>query len=332
MRERLLSLDGGPSLLLPTPEEYAAYVGSLPPVQEDQLPDGRQITWREMGPENGLVVFSEHGNPGSSATQYILEKVLYQRNIRLISRDRPGYGGSTPHPDPCMANSVQDVAFLADKLGAKQFGIVAGSGGVPHALACAALLPERVMGLVGLSGIAPHGAYKGELRRFLSEDNQAKYKAAEEDPDSLAADVRNHATANRDDPFSLVRHLFPSMKPDDIEVLNDIDLCCAIAAGHTEGLCQNGQGWVDDMVMLFKPWGENGQDIDLSAIQAPSVFWHGLEDPFSSHWNSTVLSLILPDAVMSSQAGASHFRRFLHLKGALLTINQFYRESKPEPE
>ena len=59
----------------------------------------------------------------------------------------------TSGPD-CAA----DVAAILDHLGADQFVTAGRSGGGPHALACAALLPDRCLAAASLAGPAPRRA------------------------------------------------------------------------------------------------------------------------------------------------------------------------------
>ena len=57
-----------------------------------------------------------------------------------------------------MASAAADVAGIADALGIDRFAVMGHSGGGPHALACAALLPGRVLAAVSGSGLAPRSA------------------------------------------------------------------------------------------------------------------------------------------------------------------------------
>ena len=77
------------------------------------------------------------------------------RRIRLLSYGRPSYGGSSPHPGRNVASAAGDVRQIVDALGVARFAVMGASGGDPHALACAALLPDRVAGVVCLAGLAP---------------------------------------------------------------------------------------------------------------------------------------------------------------------------------
>jgi pimeloyl-ACP methyl ester carboxylesterase len=55
-------------------------------------------------------------------------------------------------------SAAADVSSIADALGIDRFAVMGYSGGGPHALACAALLPERVLGVVCVAGLAPFRA------------------------------------------------------------------------------------------------------------------------------------------------------------------------------
>ena len=74
--------------------------------------------------------------------------------IRLISYDRPGYGGSSRYRGRSVADAAADVDRIADALGLDAFAVVGRSGGGPHALACAALLNGRVTRTAGLVSVA----------------------------------------------------------------------------------------------------------------------------------------------------------------------------------
>ena len=123
-----------------------------------RTPDGRKLHVLEGGDPDGLPVVVHHGTPGG-ALQYEPHAVdAAERGIRLLSYDRPGYGGSTPHEGRSVADAAADVSAIADALGIGDFGTYGGSGGGPHTLACAALLPDRVVGAVAIASVAPFPA------------------------------------------------------------------------------------------------------------------------------------------------------------------------------
>src|SRR5439155_9317601 len=106
--------------------------------------DGRTLTFAEWGDPDGFPLFSLHGTPNSRFARHYDESVYVEAGARLITYDRPGYGGSDRHPGRRVVDCVGDVAAIADTLGIERFAVTGASGGGPHALAVAARLPERV--------------------------------------------------------------------------------------------------------------------------------------------------------------------------------------------
>ncbi|MFC7549294.1 alpha/beta fold hydrolase [Plantactinospora sp. GCM10030261] len=110
------------------------------------------------GPDRRLAVFWHHGTPNIGAPPEPLFATAADLGIRWVSYDRPGYGGSTRRPGRDVASAAGHVRAVADALGIDRFAVMGHSGGGPHALACAALLPDRVLGAVSMAGLAPYDA------------------------------------------------------------------------------------------------------------------------------------------------------------------------------
>jgi pimeloyl-ACP methyl ester carboxylesterase len=120
--------------------------------------DGRALLVREGGDPDGTPVLF-HGGMADSRLLYARDAEVARRHrVRLISYDRPGYGGSTRHEGRTMADCVADVRAIAAALGIERLGIYGASGGGPHALACAALLEDHAPAVAVLASIAPWGA------------------------------------------------------------------------------------------------------------------------------------------------------------------------------
>lgn len=125
-------------------------------------PDGGRLHVYDTGSENGgradLVVVWHHGSPNIGAPPRPLLHASAERGIRWVSYDRPGYGGSTPAPERDIASAAGYTAAVADALDIERFATMGHSSGGAYALACAALLPGRVLGVVSISTMAPYGA------------------------------------------------------------------------------------------------------------------------------------------------------------------------------
>ena len=125
------------------------------PTHHIETRDGRTLAFDVSGACDGWPVFLFHGTPGSRLGPNPRASLLYRLGIRLITYDRPGYGGSTRHEGRSVADVTADVEAIANALGLEMFSVVGRSGGGPHALACAALLSERVRRTAALVSVAP---------------------------------------------------------------------------------------------------------------------------------------------------------------------------------
>src|SRR6266487_105745 len=128
------------------------------------LPDGRSLAYTDCGAPAGPLVVYFHGAPTSRLDLAGLEESFSTLGVRVVSPDRPGYGGSSPQNGRGVSDWAQDVAALADHLGAERFAVMGWSSGGPYVAACAALLPERIVtaGVVaGVTDMGWRGAWEG---------------------------------------------------------------------------------------------------------------------------------------------------------------------------
>ena len=118
----------------------------------------RVIAFALWGDPEGFPIMSLHGTPGSRFDRWPMMISTRELGVCLATHDRAGYGRSARRRGRSVADEVDDVVTLADHLGFERFGVSGGSGGGPHSLACAALLPERVVRATCAVGIAPLGS------------------------------------------------------------------------------------------------------------------------------------------------------------------------------
>jgi pimeloyl-ACP methyl ester carboxylesterase len=88
-------------------------------------PDGRGLTCAEWGDPAGYPVFYLHGTPESRLSRYPDEGVIRSAGTRMVTYDRPGYGGSDRHRGRTIAACAGDVAAIADALGITRFSVPA---------------------------------------------------------------------------------------------------------------------------------------------------------------------------------------------------------------
>ncbi|HEY0717961.1 MAG TPA: alpha/beta fold hydrolase, partial [Streptosporangiaceae bacterium] len=107
-------------------------------------PDGRVLAVEEAGDPDGLPVLVHNGTPNSRHLYGPTVADAGARGLRIIGYDRPGYGGSSPQPGRTVASCAADVRAICAALGIGRLVTWGISGGGPHLLATAALLPDLV--------------------------------------------------------------------------------------------------------------------------------------------------------------------------------------------
>jgi pimeloyl-ACP methyl ester carboxylesterase len=264
--------------------------------------DGRQLAVRESGNPDGYPVVYLHGTPGSRVGPFPRAQVLYELGVRLISFDRPGYGRSDRLLSRLVRDVVPDVQAIVDQLGVEQFAVLGRSGGGPHALACAALMPRRVTRAGVLVSLAPWEAKGLDWFAGMAESNVHEYTAAALAPESLIAELMQTAARIKADPTSHVSALGPEMPEADRRVVADVGIRALLAKNFAEALRDSAAGWIDDALAFCAPWG-----FDLADITVPVLLWHGENDVFSPAAHARWLARQIPSAELWVRPGAAHF-------------------------
>ena len=123
-----------------------------------ELADGRRLAYEVAGDEDAAPVIFHHGTGDSRLARHPDERLLAEAGVRLVTVDRPGYGGSTPRPGRTLLDWPADAAQLADHLGWARFSVIGWSGGGPHALAVAHTLGDRISRVTLASPLGPLSA------------------------------------------------------------------------------------------------------------------------------------------------------------------------------
>jgi pimeloyl-ACP methyl ester carboxylesterase len=267
-----------------------------------KAPDGRQLSTQVYGDPDGKPVFLLHGTPGSRLGPHPRAAVLHRLGVQLIAFDRPGYGKSDRLEGRRVADAATDVLAIADAYGLDKFAVVGRSGGGPHALACAALLPDRVTKTAVLVGLAPRGAHGLDWYDGMTQSNVSEHAAAANGPEGLAAMTEAAADAVRADPASLLVSLQDQMPDSDRRVVADPGIRAMLLQTYAEGLRTSADGWIDDVLAFYLSWG-----FDPAMVTVPVLLWHGAVDNLSPVSHAMWLADHIASATVVIQAGAAHF-------------------------
>ncbi|MFI1017265.1 alpha/beta fold hydrolase [Streptomyces sp. NPDC020965] len=275
--------------------------------------DGRHLMVERLGDPRGRPVFLLHGMPGSRLGPAPRGMVLYQRRTQLIAYDRPGYGGSDRLAGRSVADVVQDVRAIADHLGLERFAVVGRSGGAPHALACAALLPERVTRTAALVTLAPRDADGLDWFEGMTASNVLEFTSAANDPAGLTERFILRSAEIRKDPIRLLDDLRRELTDSDRMVVKDAGVRSMLLRNYQEALRTSAYGWIDDALAFCGPWG-----FDPADITGRVMLWHGEKDVFSPVGHSRWLAQRIPGATAVLEPAAAHFDA-LHALPRVLT-------------
>jgi len=259
--------------------------------QRITAPDGRSLDLWLAGPADGDPLIFHSGTPGAGLPFGWHVRTLAERGLRYVNASRPGYGDSTRREGRSVASVVDDTRTVLDHLGADRAWNLGWSGGGPHALACAALMPERVRGTALIASVAPYPAEGLDYLAGMGAENVEEFSAA-------------LAGARELIPFKeRARPQFMDMTPDEVagafgDLVNDVDrgsvtgeLAEYLAALFHEGLRTGYWGWFDDDMAFVKPWG-----FDVGSIAGPVHVWQGAHDRMVPFGHGEWLAAHLPNA------------------------------------
>jgi pimeloyl-ACP methyl ester carboxylesterase len=257
---------------------------------------GRRLAVEEWGVPDGTPVLYAHGTPMSRLARYPDDRLFTDLGVRLITYDRPGFGGSAPHLGRRVVDAADDIAAIADACGLDRFPLFGVSGGGPHALAFAARHPDRVTRVATLASPAPADAAGLDWTAGMMAGNQESAAAARRGRDELASYL---ATAG---PTNLAT-LLPAAEQ---AVLARPEVSRMLAAAYAEAIRPGLDGWVDDELALFRlPWG-----FDPATVTAPARLWHGDLDTVIPVAHAVWLAGRMPTATLVRGAKSAHAGHF----------------------
>jgi pimeloyl-ACP methyl ester carboxylesterase len=246
------------------------------PTTRLRLADGRSLDlWYDDSPgAEALTPLVFHsGTPTSGLPYEVFMRAARERGLRSIGWSRPGYGSSTRRPGRTVADVVPDTAAVLDHLGAGPAYVVGHSGGGPHALACAALLPDRVLAVALIAGVAPFEAEGLDFLDGMGQENHDEFGAAARSEAELAAFLEPQREVILRMTGEDVAAMFGDLVDDVDRAALTGDYAAFVAAEMAEGQRESAAGWIDDDLALVRPWG-----FDLASIRTQVHVWQGAHD------------------------------------------------------
>jgi pimeloyl-ACP methyl ester carboxylesterase len=271
-------------------------VGDVTTETDLTTPDGRTLhAYDHGGP--GVPVFWLHGTPNIGAPPAPLFADAERLGLRWLGYDRPGYGGSTERPGRSAGSAAADIAAVADALGVDTFAVMGHSGGGPHALAAAALLPGRVVAVVSGAGPAPYDVAGLDWFAGMGPHTRAGLEAA----------LRGRAAKEA---FEAGAEGEPDFVPADWAALEGewgwFGSVVVPAMAHGPGPL------IDDDLALVAPWG-----FDVGDVRAPTLLLHGADDAVIPAAHSAWLATRIAGSVLRVIPGHGHVSVLVEAPAAL---------------
>jgi len=282
-----------------------------------RTPDGRDLEVLLMGDPGGLPLVFIPGTPTAIAPYPDLSAAAAERGLRVVGWSRPGYAGSTHRAGRTVADAAEDVATILDALGHDRFVVLGWSGGGPHAIACAAMLPDRCGAAASLAGVAPYDLMGEDWFRDMGKENVDEFRVAIERPQDLWALIEPQApeiaAITGADVVSMLDGLVDEV---DRAALTG-EFAEVMAENFRRAVSTGVAGWHDDDLAFVRAWG-----FDLADITVPVSVWQGEHDLMVPFPHGQFLAAHIPTAVGHLYPDEGHLSLAAQLPRILTDLTQ----------
>lgn len=286
-----------------------------PDSQSFVLPDNRVLGFSEYGNPDGYPLMFFHGFPSSRLEASGLVGNKHGRNLRIIAPDRPGFGLSTFQEHRKIMDWPADVQALADHLEISRFAILGGSGGGPYALACAQLLPPKMLSAVGvLAGAPPIEAGKKDLSlMYRVMASLAQYGMLGMIVDTWVAVAR--VVANTPQGINAINGMLVKGQSEEEAQISIEDRREKLMRAVFEAYTQGSQATSQEALLLTDSWDIEFENVKYDKIQV----WHGKDDANAPISMIRYMVDRLPYAVLREVEG-THYTMSEYLEEVLLQL------------
>jgi pimeloyl-ACP methyl ester carboxylesterase len=283
------------------------------------MPDGRIVEIVTDGPEDGLPLVLHEGTPVGLDLYGPTTESAAVRGLRTVLIARPGYEGSTPRPGRQVADVTSDVAEVLNALGGDTFLTMGWSGGGPHALACAALLPGRCLAAASIAGVAPYGVDGLDWMAGMGPENVAEFGATLKGEAALTEYLLAEAGTIKDVTGTQVAAALVGVVSAADKAALTGEYAEHLAAGLRAALSQGVAGWRDDDLAFAKDWGfDLGWRHPPAQRPAPVAIWQGDQDLMVPYAHGEWLARHIPGARVHLRQGEGHLTLTLSSRDRIL--------------
>ncbi|UPW17182.1 alpha/beta fold hydrolase [Agarivorans sp. TSD2052] len=255
------------------------------------LADQRVLCYQEYGDPKGKALVYCHSILGCRLENFFDQiDIAKQLGLRLISVDRPGFGGSDYCEGYSFLKWAEDLNALLTHLNLDKVELVGYATGGVYAACCAATIPEKISHLTIISS--------GDALTFDS-DYQATaklyrmhMKLARDFPSMHRLFTNILDKGLHKDPNKLFKVLARDLEGTDVELFESPQFKDKFGRYLKESKTQGGNAFSDEVRQVMAPWGFNIEDVKLS-----TQLFHGEQDKH--------IPLVLAERFVERAANAS---------------------------
>lgn len=261
--------------------------------------DGQRVLGvAEYGDPDGRPVLYFHGGLSSRLDPRPTDQACRQKAIKLLSVDRPGIGLSDPVPGRRLLDWPKDIERLMDVLGIGTTDVIGWSGGAPHALACAAVLPQRVRTVVTVGALVPVDR-PGRVKEIKLLADRILFPLSRRAPLLAACVMQAIRLGGR---HMLRRSMLKSLPSAADRALVSSGSLADATDFFFEAMRQGAGGIVADYVVMGAPWG-----FDPADVSRPVHVVQGAEDDMLPRHRGIELAQALPKGTFHLLEEAGHY-------------------------
>ena len=260
-----------------------------------------------------IPLITHHGTPGAGVEYEPFMRAAHERRLRHVPYSRPGYAGTPRQPGRTVASCAADVERMLDELGADRCYTLGWSGGGPHALACAALLPDRVIKAATIAGVAPWDAEGLDFLAGMGAENVAEFAAIEAGEDALRAYLEPQAAGLHDVTAEQIAAALGDLIGEADRAVLAGDFAEYLARSMRTAVGHGVDGWLDDDLAFRAAWG-----FDVDAIEVPVTIWQGDDDRMVPFAHGQWLAANVHSARAELRPGEGHISIALAHYGEIL--------------
>ena len=253
--------------------------------------EGRVLEALVAGPDDALPLVFHTGTPSGLVWNAPLAEAAAARGLRTVLYARPGYGGSTPQPGRLVADAAADVDKILERIGADEFVTAGWSGGGPHALACAALLPVRCLAAATIAGAAPYDSPGLDWMAGMAEENHEEFRAALAGEADLTTFLNGAAGSLRESSAAQVADGLGGLLSETDKAALTAEFADHLSASLRAAVTRGIDGWRDDDLAFTHDWGLS---LDALGHATPVAIWQGDQDRMVPSAHGACLAANIP--------------------------------------